>query len=143
MQALRMLQEAARQESPYGLALLDWRMPGLDGLDLARRMRERQDLVKTPAALMVTAFGRDEVQLRAAQFGLRGLLIKPLTASALRSSIREALRDPESTQPQDPAAGPSPQQRYPGLPGRRVLVDRKSTRLNSSHLVISYAVFCL
>src|SRR5260221_2959844 len=71
---------------------------------------------------MVTAFRRDEVQLRAAQFGLRGLLIKPLTASALRSSIREALRDPESTQPQDPAAGPSPQQRYPGLPGRRVLV---------------------
>ena len=128
MQALRMLQEAARQESPYGLALLDWRMPGMDGLELARRMRERQDLVKTPAALMVTAFGRDEVQLRAAQFGLlglrglRGLLIKPLTASALRSSIREALRDPESTQPEDPAAGPSPQQRYPGLPGRRVLV---------------------
>ncbi len=125
MQALRMLQEAARQESPYGLALLDWRMPGMDGLELARRMRERQDLVKTPAALMVTAFGRDEVQLRAAQFGLRGLrglLIKPLTASALRSCIREALRDPESTQPQDPAAGPSPQQRYPGLPGRRVLV---------------------
>src|SRR2546426_7305056 len=27
--------------------------------------------------------------------------------------------------------------------GRRLSVDRKSTRLNSSHLVISYAVFCL
>src|SRR2546426_12469379 len=27
--------------------------------------------------------------------------------------------------------------------GRRRLIDRKSTRLNSSHLVISYAVFCL
>src|SRR5256885_9593887 len=27
--------------------------------------------------------------------------------------------------------------------GRRHLIDRKSTRLNSSHLVISYAVFCL
>src|SRR5256885_12372147 len=25
----------------------------------------------------------------------------------------------------------------------RLLLDRKSTRLNSSHLVISYAVFCL
>lgn len=122
MQALHMLQEAARQESPYGLALLDWRMPGMDGLDLARRMREQQDLAKTPAALMVTAFGRDEVQLQAAQLGPRGLLIKPLTASALRSCIREALRDPESPPPESPAAGPSPQQRYPGLPGRRVLV---------------------
>src|SRR2546426_2534956 len=28
-------------------------------------------------------------------------------------------------------------------PGRRAAQDRKSTRLNSSHLVISYAVFCL
>src|SRR5256885_7998671 len=28
-------------------------------------------------------------------------------------------------------------------PVRRALSDRKSTRLNSSHLVISYAVFCL
>src|SRR5256885_3794255 len=43
--------------------------------------------------------------------------------------------------------------RWPGLPGggqpaavedaRRIEGDRKSTRLNSSHLVISYAVFCL
>src|SRR5256885_5380879 len=29
------------------------------------------------------------------------------------------------------------------LPIARCLLDRKSTRLNSSHLVISYAVFCL
>src|SRR5256885_10885610 len=28
-------------------------------------------------------------------------------------------------------------------PGTRGVGDRKSTRLNSSHLVISYAVFCL
>src|SRR2546426_6675491 len=31
----------------------------------------------------------------------------------------------------------------PHIPGGRLLQDRKSTRLNSSHLVISYAVFCL
>src|SRR5690606_41476377 len=30
-----------------------------------------------------------------------------------------------------------------GVHGRRVAVDRKSTRLNSSHVKISYAVFCL
>src|SRR5256885_9710117 len=33
--------------------------------------------------------------------------------------------------------------RMPGMDGRQLLEDRKSTRLNSSHLVISYAVFCL
>src|SRR5256885_9054116 len=35
-----------------------------------------------------------------------------------------------------------PRIQFGGLP-RPVQVDRKSTRLNSSHLVISYAVFCL
>src|SRR5258708_37198745 len=33
--------------------------------------------------------------------------------------------------------------RVAGLPGDAVFVDRKSTRLNSSHQIISYAVFCL
>src|SRR5256885_2659192 len=33
--------------------------------------------------------------------------------------------------------------RHGGLGGRQCVEDRKSTRLNSSHLVISYAVFCL
>src|SRR2546426_1566796 len=32
---------------------------------------------------------------------------------------------------------------FPGGRGPAALLDRKSTRLNSSHLVISYAVFCL
>src|SRR5256885_11742005 len=44
-------------------------------------------------------------------------------------------REPDAG-PREPGAGP----REPG-PGSRK--DRKSTRLNSSHLVISYAVFCL
>src|SRR5258708_21840107 len=33
--------------------------------------------------------------------------------------------------------------RKPGRPAQRELKDRKSTRLNSSHQIISYAVFCL
>src|SRR5258708_12624316 len=38
---------------------------------------------------------------------------------------------------------PSPQQHSPSLVARGVQIDRKSTRLNSSHQIISYAVFCL
>src|SRR5688500_19105684 len=43
-----------------------------------------------------------------------------------------------------PSNAPDPSQTAEGAERRRyVLADRKSTRLNSSHLVISYAVFCL
>src|SRR5436190_3190026 len=45
------------------------------------------------------------------------------------------------------AAQPAPAQGVPGIPPRpargAAARDRKSTRLNSSHTVISYAVFCL
>src|SRR2546426_5522310 len=34
-------------------------------------------------------------------------------------------------------------QQHSGVCARHLRQDRKSTRLNSSHLVISYAVFCL
>src|SRR5690606_41595607 len=42
-----------------------------------------------------------------------------------------------------PAPGPAPPSPGPGAPCRCCRRDRKSTRLNSSHVKISYAVFCL
>src|SRR5256885_8186674 len=49
---------------------------------------------------------------------------------------RVALLDPNSTQL-------DPHSSAPNFAEMREVLDRKSTRLNSSHLVISYAVFCL
>src|SRR2546426_1951449 len=55
---------------------------------------------------------------------------------SLRSSLPEGGTDPSS--PRRPGERGSPILRPTGP-----TLDRKSTRLNSSHLVISYAVFCL
>src|SRR2546426_10708351 len=52
-----------------------------------------------------------------------------------REPVRRAVLQPGE-------AGP-PRSARPDRPGRPAVADRKSTRLNSSHLVISYAVFCL
>src|SRR5947209_12085526 len=41
------------------------------------------------------------------------------------------------------AVAATPHESHPGLRDRDAGVDRKSTRLNSSHANISYAVFCL
>src|SRR2546427_7606821 len=48
-----------------------------------------------------------------------------------------------SRRPQRPSAGLRGRGRRLGRPDRRPRLDRKSTRLNSSHSQISYAVFCL
>src|SRR5256885_6735851 len=66
-------------------------------------------------------------------------LIKPVPASAVSPPAQVA--DASSARPRTPVTAPWSQAR-PSSPD--VLTeDRKSTRLNSSHLVISYAVFCL
>ena len=91
-QALSVLQAASRSGAPYGLVLMDWRMPGMDGLEVARRIREEERLATTPAVLMVTAYGRDEVLRSAETLRLQGLLIKPVTESVLFNAILEALQ---------------------------------------------------
>lgn len=127
--ALAALQRASRSGSPYCLVLMDWQMPGMDGLEVARRIREEERLSTTPAVLMVTAYGRDEVLRQAERLGLQGLLVKPVTESVLFNSILEILQSygpghtPKASTPPAPSTPGMPAlQRYPQLKGRRVLV---------------------
>src|SRR2546426_7960067 len=59
-----------------------------------------------------------------------------------RSVLANALT-PRDAARQGPNGEPDDLPAQPAQDGVRALQDRKSTRLNSSHLVISYAVFCL
>ena len=126
-QALQLLHAASRSGSAYGLVLMDWRMPGMDGLEVARRIREEENLATTPAVLMVTAYGREEVQRRAEALRLQGLLFKPVTESVLFNAIVEVLQSHSSpAQPAKPPLSMPPLQAmaqlYPTLRGTRVLV---------------------
>ncbi len=63
------------------LALLDWRMPDVDGIELAEQIRQL-DLKVQPALIMVSAYGREEVMARASG-RVDAFLIKPVTSSVL------------------------------------------------------------
>src|SRR5262249_60674344 len=47
--------------APYDVIFMDWRMPGMDGLQAARTLKSEASLKHHPAIVMVTAFGRDEI----------------------------------------------------------------------------------
>ncbi len=75
---------------PYSLILLDLRMPGMDGIELARQIRSRPTSPE-PALVLVTAFDADEVRsdLQALQF--KGVLHKPVTSAVLADTLKSVL----------------------------------------------------
>ncbi|MFC1537368.1 PAS domain S-box protein [Gemmatimonadota bacterium] len=84
-EALRELESNAQipGAKPYDLILMDWSMPGLDGIETSIRIKENYKLSRQPKIIMMTAFGREEVMQQADNAGLDGFLIKPINQSVL------------------------------------------------------------
>jgi PAS domain S-box-containing protein len=107
-EAERLVLEADAQGDPYQLVMTDWQMPGMDGIELARRINQNRALVDAPAMVLITAFGREEVQQEAEAAGIRGFLFKPIGQSVLVDTLvsmfapaHSAPRDEDGGQPRD------------------------------------------
>lgn len=87
-EALEALHVASASGQPYDLVLMDWRMPGMNGIEAARRIREDDVLSHMPAVLMVTAYAREEIAHQVEMLGLQGLLIKPITESMMFNALQ-------------------------------------------------------
>ncbi len=74
---------------PFDVVLMDWRMPGLDGIEAARKIKEDKEIMAKPAIIIVTAFGRDEVRSEAESAHLDGFLVKPVNQSMLVDTLVE------------------------------------------------------
>ncbi|HEY9108645.1 MAG TPA: response regulator [Roseateles sp.] len=91
-EALALVHLAAERGEPhYELILMDWRMPGLDGWETSRRIRDSHES-DAPVIIMLTAHGRDLLAERGETeiAGLGGYLVKPVTASMLQDAVAEA-----------------------------------------------------
>lgn len=76
----------------YDVILVDWKMPGMDGLTLASKIKNQYNHDASPIVLMVTAFSRDDLIKQSAAKAIDGILTKPVTSSTLYNSVAEALR---------------------------------------------------
>ena len=79
-----------RCEAPFDVLLLDWRMPGMDGLATGKAVREALAHQTPPLILMVTAFARADLLREPEASLVDAILEKPVTASRLYNSIAEA-----------------------------------------------------
>ncbi|MBF0193917.1 MAG: response regulator [Magnetococcales bacterium] len=90
--ALIGINDANNKKIPYDIVLLDWQMPGMDGVECMKHL-QNEAYKAPPAVIMVTAFGREEAMEEAAakEVSIKSILSKPVTPSSLLDAIGEVL----------------------------------------------------
>ena len=88
--AMNMLEVQHAKHEPYNLVLLDWKMPEMDGVELAREIRKRYD--KETTVIILTSFNWDEIMEEAVHSGVDSFLAKPLFASNVLDEFERIAR---------------------------------------------------
>jgi len=76
------------QNGGFDFLITDWNMPGMQGIDLLKAVREDAELASLPV-LLVTAEAKKEQIIEAAQAGVNGYIVKPFNAATLKEKIEK------------------------------------------------------
>ncbi len=109
-EALALLRAAADRGAPYDLVILDRNMPEIDGLEVARRVREDPALLGITRIVMLSSSpGRAEAK-RAGELGIDGYLAKPVRQSQFYDCVATVMGDATPTRHMVTAnrSGPAP-----------------------------------
>ena len=76
--------------------VIDYKMPEMNGLDLARRLRNRD---MAAPIILITGYPDENISTRAAAAGVHDVLLKPLLEESLVARIRGAIQDGHAAGP--------------------------------------------
>ena len=107
---------------PYDLVVMDWKMPGIDGIETSKRIKNDSRLTRVPAIVLVTAYGREEIMYQAEAVGLDGFLIKPVSPSVMFDTIMQALAKDTPGELMSATGKKQASRMMKGLEGARVLL---------------------
>ncbi len=120
--AVAAVRDAAARDNPFDIVMLDWQMPGENGLQTAARIRAL-DLPAPLQIVIVTAYGREEVIRATQDAGIDHLLLKPVSASVLFDTMMRVLGRSGAASPQPaPERRSAAQHALSPLRGARILV---------------------
>ncbi|RFP18726.1 MULTISPECIES: response regulator [unclassified Duganella] len=119
-EALQALAQADAAGHPYQFALLDWQMPGLDGVQTAKAI-QALPLTLAPRLAILSAHARRELRQQAAMLGIEQVLNKPVNASLLFDTMMQLANLELEELPPD-APSPVGLASLPAIQGARVLL---------------------
>ena len=74
----------ALKKQPYDIIMVDYRLPGMDGLDFLKRISELYPNVKK---ILITAYGNSALISEAMQVGIQDFIEKPFTTETIEASL--------------------------------------------------------
>ncbi len=92
--ALKMIENRHRKGEDYEIILLDWRLPGMNGLEVVNEIRSRYG--NMPHILMISAADNSELEEEAMHAGVNAFIIKPLFQSTLYYNLRKFTKESET-----------------------------------------------
>ena len=87
-EALAQCTAADQAGTPYPLVLMDWKLPGLNGIEISKRIKEMGNKTKI---ILLTPVGNDAIKSEAQSIGIDAFLVKPINRSCLFDTIMEVL----------------------------------------------------
>ena len=111
--AVEMAERRHAEARDYHIVLLDWQMPGMDGIETARRMREK--IGEDVPILIISAYDWSSIEAEARATGVSGFLSKPLFKSTLYYGLSRFKEGAEAKNEADQKAGAD-------YTGRRLLI---------------------
>ena len=94
--ALKMICNRHSQNDDYHVILLDWKLPGMDGIETARRIRSQ--LGEDIPILLISAYDWSEIEKEAREAGITGFISKPLFKSTLFYGLKQYVDTEEDNQ---------------------------------------------
>ena len=97
--ALADYEQKLESYAPYGIVLVDWLMPSIDGIEVSKRINAvAQTKDKTPPGIfMINAHGCNKAMRKADELGLAGFFVKPLNTSLLIDVITDYFADDKAS----------------------------------------------
>ncbi len=112
--AVEMAEKRHQARDDYQIILLDWKLPGIDGIETARRICKR--LGENVPIMLISAYDWSEIEQEARSAGITGFISKPLFKSTLYHGLKQFVKT--DTDAPDVEAADS----YEQLNGRRILL---------------------
>lgn len=91
--AVRLVEEHYNRGDAYQIILLDWKLPGMDGIETAKMIRRQ--LGENIPILLISAYDWSEIEEQAKAAGISGFISKPLFKSTLYHGLRQYMEEGE------------------------------------------------